>query len=149
MSTEPTRPHDLGDVDRRLSADLDRDPLNRLVRDVNDSGVSYQEMANRSTRAGFPLSKPYFQKLATGQVLTAPTPERLEGIAAGLAVPSRIVKEAAAVQFLQYEAKELAGYGDDVKVVVAYLAGMSESDVRRWRAQIEADERARRDEESD
>lgn len=149
MSTEPTRRHDLADMDRRLRADLDRDALSQIVREVNDDNVSYQEMADRAARAGYPVSKPYFQKLATNQVLTAPTPERLNGIAAGLQRPLRIIQEAAAVQYLQYETRELAGYGDELKIVVAHLAGMSEAEVHRWRALIEADEKARRTGESD
>jgi hypothetical protein len=145
MSTEPTRDRDLADMDRRLRADLDRDALSQLVRAENDSGISYQDMADRASKAGYPVSKPYLQKLATNQVLTAPTPERLAGIAAGLKLPLRIIQEAAAVQYLQYETRELAGYGDELKVIVAHLAGMPEADVHRWRALIEADEKARRD----
>jgi endonuclease/exonuclease/phosphatase family metal-dependent hydrolase len=144
MSTEPTRNDALADMDRRLRADLDRDALSQLVRAENDTGTSYQEMADRAARAGYPVSKPYLQKLGTNQVLTAPTPERLAGIAAALQKPVRIIQEAAAVQYLQYEPRELAGYGDELKIVVAHLAGMPESEVHRWRALIEADEKARR-----
>lgn len=144
MSTEPTRDRHLADMDQRLRADLDRDALSQIVREVNESGVSYQDMADRAERAGFPGSKPYFQKLGTNQAKTAPKAEMLKGIAAGLDRPLRVIQEAAAVQYLQYETRELAGYGDDVKVIVAYLAGKSEAEVHRWRALIEADERARR-----
>ncbi|MFE4649325.1 hypothetical protein [Streptomyces sp. NPDC056707] len=123
---------------------MDNDDLSRLVREVNESGVSYQDMEDRANGSGHPLSKPYFQKLATNAVTSAPKKERLAGIAAGLGMPLQRVKRAAAVQFLEYEARELSGYSDDVQVVVAHLAGMDEEDARRWRAMIEADERARR-----
>lgn len=120
--------------------DIDRDDLSRLVREVNDSGVSYQEMADRAGAAGLELSKPYFQKLATNSVTTAPSPERLRAIAAGLRRPLPVVQRAAAVQYLDYQATELSGYDDDVRVIVAHLAGMKPSEKRRWRAMIEAAE---------
>lgn len=130
-----------------LVRDMDRDDLSRLVRDINDDGrgVSYQQMADRAEAAGFPVSKPYFQKLATNSVAGAPTPDRLKGIAAGLQKPVSIVQRAAAVQFLAYEATELAGYDEDIRVIVAHLAGMEKSERRRWQAMIEATERSKRD----
>lgn len=130
-----------------LVRDMDRDDLSRLVRDVNDDGrgVSYQQMADRAEAAGFPVSKPYFQKLATNSVVGAPTPNRLQGIAAGLQKPVPIVQRAAAVQYLAYEATELAGYDEDIRVIVAHLAGMEKGERRRWQAMIEATERAKRD----
>lgn len=132
-----------------LVRDMDRDALSRLVRDVNDDGrgVSYQAMADRAEAAGFPLSKPYFQKLATNSVTTAPSPDRLRGIAAGLQKPLSVVQRAAAIQFLDYQATELAGYDEDIRVIVAHLAGMEKSERRRWQAMIEADERAKRDDD--
>lgn len=146
MSSEPTRPRLMGDdVSAKLTADLDRDDLSRLVREANDAGLSFQQMADRAAAAGAPISKPYFQKMATNQVVAAPSPDRLRGFAAGIGRPLRIVQEAAAVQYLQYEPRELSGYGTEVQVVIAHLAGMSEGEVRRWRALIEADERARRE----
>ncbi|WP_406420862.1 hypothetical protein [Streptomyces sp. NBC_00842] len=122
---------------------MDADDLSQLVREINDEGASYQDMADRSAAAGHPVSKPYFQKLGTNAVTQAPTPERLAGIAAGLERPLELVKRAAARQFLEYEGRELTGFSDDVRVIVAHLAGMSTDDARRWRAMIEADERAR------
>ena len=130
-----------------LARDMDRDALSQLVRSVNDDGrgVSYQEMADRADRAGYQLSKPYFQKMATNAVTTAPTPERLRALAAGLATPLTVVQRAAAIQYLDYQATELAGYDDDVRVIVAHLAGMERSERRRWQAMIEADERVKRE----
>jgi transcriptional regulator with XRE-family HTH domain len=130
-----------------LARDMDRDALSQLVRNVNDDGrgVSYEKMANRASAAGYSLSKPYFQKMATNAVSTAPTPERLRAIAAGLDVPLPVVQRAAAIQYLDYQATELAGYDDDIRVIVAHLAGMEKSERRRWQAMIEADERTKRD----
>lgn len=128
----------------RLAQEMDRDELSRLVREVNDDGrgVSYQEMADRATAAGHTLSKPYFQKMATNAVTTAPSPDRLRAIAAGLKRPLAVVQRAAAIQYLDYQATELSGYDDDVRVIVAHLAGMGATEKRRWRAMIEAAEQA-------
>ncbi|HCA85502.1 MAG TPA: hypothetical protein DEQ61_08415 [Streptomyces sp.] len=135
---DAARSDDLPDAAR----DLDRDDLSRLVREVNADGrgVSYQEMADRSAADGHPVSKPYFQKLATNAVSSAPSPDRLYGIAAGLRKPVPVVQRAAAVQYLDYQATELSGYDDDVRVIVAHLAGMRAGEKRRWRAMIEAAE---------
>ncbi|MER6778404.1 MULTISPECIES: hypothetical protein [unclassified Streptomyces] len=131
----------------RLAQEMDRDELSRLVREVNDDGrgVSYQEMADRAEAAGISLSKPYFQKMATNAVTTAPTPDRLRAIAAGLRKPLAVVQRAAAIQYLDYQATELSGYDDDVRVIVAHLAGMGTTEKKRWRAMMEAAEQADRD----
>lgn len=135
------------DIPDNLARDMDRDALSQLVRSINDDGrgVSYQEMADRAGAAGYQLSKPYFQKMATNAVSSAPTPDRLRAIAAGLNTPLPVVQRAAAIQYLDYQATELAGYDDDIRVIVAHLAGMERSERRRWQAMIEADERAKRD----
>lgn len=116
------------------------DALSKLVRDVQATGVSFQGMADRAARRGYSISKPYFQKIAAGNVTTAPTQERLPAIAAGLGLPVRIVQRAAAIQYLNYQATELAGYDDDTRIIVAHLAGKSPADRRRWRAMIEAED---------
>lgn len=126
-----------------LAREMDRDELSRLVREVNDSGLSYQKMADRAAATGHPISKPYLQKVATNAVASAPDPEQLRGIAAATGRPLPVVQRAAARQFLDYQATELAGYDDDVRVIVAHLAGMDPSTRRRWRRMIEADEQAR------
>lgn len=145
----PTRDSTSPELPDELVRDMDRDDLSRLVREVNDDGrgVSFQKMADRAEAAGRPVSKPYFQKMATNSVTTAPSPERLEGIAAGLEKPLPVVTRAAAIQYLNYQATELAGYDEDIRVIVAHLAGMERSERRRWQAMIEADERAKRDTE--
>jgi len=128
-------------------ADPGKDALSRLVRDVQTGGVSYQTMADRATKLGHEISKPYFQKLAAGRVVTAPDPDRLQAIAAGLRVRLPVVKRAAALQYLDYRATELSGYDEEVRVIVAHLAGKTRPELRRWRAMIEAEERLRADEE--
>ncbi|WP_030975233.1 hypothetical protein [Streptomyces sp. NRRL S-1824] len=145
-ATSITRTPPSPDLPDNLIRDMDRDALSRLVREINDDGrgVSYQLMADRAAAAGHPLSKPYFQKLATNAVTQAPSPDRLRGIAAGLQRPLSIVQRAAAIQYLDYQATELAGYDEDIRVIVAHLAGMEKGERRRWQAMIEADERAKR-----
>ncbi|MFV8127479.1 hypothetical protein [Streptomyces syringium] len=135
------------DLPGDLVRDLDRDALSRLVREVNDSGTSYQKMADRTrgSKSGETLSKPYLQKLATNAVTQAPNPARLQALAAALQKPLSVVQRAAALQYLDYRATELAGYDDDVRVIVAHLAGMEKSEQRKWRAMIEASEQAGRD----
>ncbi|WNI16652.1 hypothetical protein [Actinacidiphila sp. ITFR-21] len=128
---------------------MNRDDLSRLVREANDAGVSYQTMADRAEAAGHPVSKPYLQKLATNQISAAPSTERLRGIAAALKLPLARVQKAAAAQYLQYETSELAGYSEDVRIVVAHLGAMSAADQRRWRAMIEAAEQADADGDPD
>lgn len=145
-ATSITRTPPSPDLPDNLIRDMDRDALSRLVREANDDGrgASYQVMADRAAAAGHPLSKPYFQKLATNAVTQAPSPDRLRGIAAGLQRPLSIVQRAAAIQYLDYQATELAGYDEDIRVIVAHLAGMEKGERRRWQAMIEADERAKR-----
>lgn len=130
------------DIPDRLARDIDRDDLSRLVREVNDAGTSYQDMADRAAAAGHQISKPYMQKIAANNVTTPPNGARLEAIAAALGKPVSLVKRAAAIQWLAYDATELSGFDDDVRIIVAHLAGMDRPDVRRWRAMIEAAERA-------
>lgn len=125
-----------------LVRDMDRDELSRLVRAANDAGDSYAQLADRAIdpQTGTTLSKPYIQKLATNAVTVAPSPERLRALAVALRKPLRVVQRAAAVQFLHYQATELAGYDEETRIVVAHLAGMSERERRRWRRMIEAAE---------
>ena len=118
-----------------------RDPLSRLVREINDSGVSFQKMADQARGTGETLSKPYFQKLAAGNVTTPPTAERLQAIADGLRQPLRVVQRAAAEQYMDYRSTELSGYDDETRIIVAHLAGMNPSERRRWRRMMEAAER--------
>lgn len=122
------------------------DALSRLVRDVQAAGKSFQQMADRARTRGHEISKPYFQKLAAGNVTTAPDPERLHAIAVGLQVPLNVVKRAAALQYLDYRATELSGYDEEVRIIVAHLAGKTRTELRRWRAMIEAEDRVSQDE---
>lgn len=121
--------------------------LSRLIQAANDNGISYQQMADRASSAasGVPMPKQSFQKLVKTPPVNAPSPAQLNSIAAAIGVPPRRVKEAAAEQWLEYEATELAGYDEEVRIIVGHLAGKSKAELRRWRAMIEADERARRE----
>lgn len=120
--------------------------LSRLIQEANYTGLSYQDMASRAAVAGTALVKQYFQKLVKTPPANPPNPAQLVAIAAALRISERRVKEAAAQQWLEYEATELAGYDEEVRIIVGHLAGKSKAELRRWRAMIEADERAQREE---
>ncbi|MFJ4637503.1 hypothetical protein ACIP69_18000 [Streptomyces hygroscopicus] len=128
-----------------LVHDVDRDPLSRLVREANDVGLSFGQMEKQAERSGYPVSKTYFQKMASNAVTRAPTPDTLRGMAEALRHPLAVVQRAAAVQYLDYRATELSGYDDDVRIIVAHLAGMKPGEKRKWRAMIEAAEQVEDD----
>lgn len=121
--------------------------LSRLIQDANDSGLSYQDMASRAVdpETGTRLVKQALQKLVRTPPVNPPSPAQMQAIANAIGAPLRRVKEAVAEQWLQYEATELAGYDEEVRIIVGHLAGKSKAELRRWRAMIEADERARRE----
>ncbi|MFJ3984332.1 hypothetical protein [Streptomyces fungicidicus] len=126
-----------------------RGALSKLIQDANAKGLSYAKMATHAIdrETGLKLSKPYLARLVTDPGVNPPSPAQLRAIAAAIRTTERRVKAAAAEQWLEYEATELAGYGDEVRIIVGHLAGMPEVELRRWRAMIEADERARRESE--
>lgn len=124
-----------------------RGALSQLIQDANDRGLSYQKMSDRAVdpETGVKLSKPYLQRLVGNPPANAPSPAQMRALAVALRLTEQRVKRAVAEQWLEYQATELAGYNDDVRIIVAHLGNMSESDLRRWRAMIEADERARQE----
>jgi hypothetical protein len=124
-----------------------RGALSKLILDANDRGLSYAKMSERAIDpdSGIKLSKPYLQRLVGNPPANPPSPEQMRALSIALGISERRVKAAAAEQWLQYEATELAGYNDDVRIILGHLAGMPEPELRRWRAMIEADERARRE----
>lgn len=126
-----------------------RGALSQLIQDANDRGLSYQKMSERAVdpETGTRLSKPYLQRLVGNPPTNAPSPAQMRALAVALRLTEQRVKRAAAEQWLEYQATELAGYNDEVRIIVGHLAGMSEPELRRWRAMIEADERARRESE--
>jgi transcriptional regulator with XRE-family HTH domain len=123
--------------------------LSKLIQDANDRGLSYAKMSERAIdrESGTRLSKPYLQRLVTNPPANAPSPKQIKALANALGISERRLKAAAASQWLEYEATELAGYNDDVRIIVAHLGDMPEAELRRWRAMIEADERARREDD--
>jgi protein-disulfide isomerase-like protein with CxxC motif len=126
-----------------------RGALSQLIQDVNDRGLSYAKMSERAIDpdTGTRLSKPYLQRLVGNPPANAPSETQMRAIAAALRVSERRVQAAAAEQWLGYVATELAGYNDDVRIIVSHLGNMPEPELRRWRAMIEADERARHENE--
>lgn len=126
-------------------AGRDPRPLSTLILDANAvPGCSYQLLADRAIdpESGEQLSKPYLQKLGSGNATTAPKPHALRALSVALRKPLAVVQRAAAIQYLDYRATELSGYDDDVRVIVSHLAGMEKSERRRWLAMIEAAERS-------
>jgi len=117
----------------------DRDDLSRLVREANDAGASYGDIAQRAVdpETGEKLSKPYVNNLARGQVDNPPRAWMLRALAAGLRQPESVVKAAAAAQWMDYVATGLSGYGDDVRIIVAHLGDLPEEEVARIRRLVE------------
>lgn len=123
------------------------DALSQLVQDALDSGTSLRRLGDRAIdpETGEKISWQYFQKLVKNPPASPPDPVQMRALAAALGVPYRRVQVAAAKQWLQYEAREIAGYDEDERVIVAYLAGMPPADKRRWRRMMEADRQAQRE----
>jgi hypothetical protein len=121
--------------------------LSQLIQEALDQGDSYQRLADRAVDpdSGETVSKPYLQRIVKNPPANPPSVPAMKAIAAALRVPFRRVQEATARQWLLYEATELAGYGDTVRIIVGHLAGMPESEKRKWQAMIEAAERAERE----
>jgi hypothetical protein len=121
--------------------------LSQLIQEALDKGDSYQRLADRAIdpETGQTVSKAYLQRVVKNPPVNPPLPPEIGAIAATLGKPVRLIKEAVAKQWLQYEATELAGYGSDVRIIVGHLAGKTPEELRRWRYMIEADERARRE----
>lgn len=116
--------------------------LSKLIQAANDAGLSYQRMADLAIdpESGTRVSKQYLQKIVKNPPFNPPTALQLNAIAAAIRTSERRVKAAAAAQWLEYEATELAGYGEEVRIIVAHLAGKPPAEVRRWRRMIEASE---------
>lgn len=150
-ASAPKTPRDADHQERSPSQEAapGRDDLSRLIREANDggNGLSFQRLADRAIdpETGATLSKSYFQKLSTNAVPNAPSPERIRALAAALRKPVGVIQRAVAAQWLDYQSTELSGYDDDVRVIVAHLAGMKKGELRRWRAMIEAAEQAGRE----
>jgi hypothetical protein len=120
--------------------------LSRLIQEVNAKGITFQEMEDRGLKeTGTRLPRQWYQKLTKNPPVNPPSLAQMKVIAAGTGKPLSRIKEAVAEQWLEYEATELAGYDEEVRIIVGHLAGKSKADVRRWRMMIEAEERARRE----
>ncbi|MEU3529197.1 hypothetical protein AB0E62_36005 [Streptomyces sp. NPDC038707] len=121
--------------------------LSQLIQDALDKGDSYGKLAERAIdpETGETVSKPYLQRVVKNPPANPPTVPMMRAIAAALRKPFRHVQEATARQWLMYESTDLAGYGDTVRIIVSHLAGMPDSEKRKWQAMIEAAERTRRE----
>lgn len=135
--------------DQGTAAPTPAGALSQLIREVNESGVTYQEMADRGiTPDGGRLPRQWYQKLVKTPPVNPPSVGQMRAIASATGMPFRRIQEAAAAQWLMYEATELAA-GDTVRIIVSHLIGMPDSEKRKWQAMIEAAERARRREEDE
>jgi hypothetical protein len=121
--------------------------LSQLVQDVLDAGTSLRRLGERAIdpETGEAISWQYFQKLVKNPPASPPDPLQMRALAAALGKPYRRIQEAAAKQWLQYEATELAGYDEEVRIIVGHLAGKSKAELVKWRYMIEAEERAKRE----
>ncbi|MFF9624216.1 hypothetical protein [Streptomyces griseosporeus] len=121
--------------------------LSQLVQDALVSGTSLRRLGERAVdpESGQAISWQYFQKLVKNPPASPPDPVQMRALAAALNKPYRRIQEAAAHQWLQYEATELAGYDEEVRIIVGHLAGKSKAELMRWRYMIEAEERAKRE----
>ena len=121
--------------------------LSQLVQDTLDTGTSLRRLGERAIdpETGERISWQYFQKLVKNPPASPPDPVQMRALAAALSKPYRRIQEAAAKQWLQYEATELAGYDEQLRIIVGHLAGKSKAELLQWRLMIEAAERARRE----
>jgi hypothetical protein len=121
--------------------------LSQLIQEALDKGDSYQRLADRAIdpETGETVSKPYLQRIVKSPPANPPTPPMMGAIATALNKPLRRVQEATAQQWLLYEATELAGYDEEVRIIVGHLAGKSKAELMKWRYMIEAEERAKRE----
>jgi len=133
--------------DSRTTAPTPTGPLSQLIQEALDGGKSLRDLGKTAIdpETGERISWQYFQKLVKNPPASAPNPLQMRAIAAALGKPYRRIQEATARQWLQYEATELAGYGDTVRIIVSHLAGMDEPEKRKWQAMIEAAEKAHRE----
>ena len=121
--------------------------LSQLVQDALDAGTSLRRLGERAIdpESGEPISWQYFQKLIKNPPASPPSPKQMRALAAALGKGYRHIQEAAAKQWLQYEATELAGYDSEIRIIVGHLAGKSKAELLQWRMMIEAAERAQRE----
>lgn len=121
--------------------------LSQLIQAALDKGDSYQRIADRAIDpdSGQTVSKPYLQRVVKNPPVNPPTVPMMKAIAEALRKPYERIQEATASQWLMYEATEMSGYDEDVRVIVAHLAGKTPRDKRRWRRMIEAEEQAARE----
>jgi hypothetical protein len=104
-------------------------------------------MADRAVdpKTGTTISKAYLQRLATNPPANPPSLAQIRALAAALRVSERHIKAAAAQQWLEYEATDIADYDGELCIIVDHLADMPESEIRRWRMMIEAVQALQRD----
>jgi hypothetical protein len=123
--------------------------LSQLIQDALDAGSTLRQLGKNAVdpQTGEKISWQYFQKLVKNPPASAPSPVQMRAIAAAIHKSETRIKEAAAEQWLDYRATELAGYGGTARIILGHLGAMTEQERRRWLAMIEADERSRREDD--
>lgn len=124
--------------------------LSDMVLAAQRAGLTYSKMAARSVGPNGQkgMSRAWFQRLAVAGLLTAPKPEELEAVARAIGKPERLVKEAAASQWLGWESVELSGYDDDLRHIIVRAGAMDPRERRRLRAMLDAADAVDREESS-
>lgn len=114
--------------------------LSEMVAAVQRAGTSYAKMAADSVGPNGErgMSKAWFQRLATGGLLTAPKAEELEAVARGIKRPVRLVQAAAASQWIGWESVELSGYDEDMRHIIIRAAAMDPRERKRLRVMLDA-----------
>lgn len=122
-----------------------RGPVGDIIKRANDAGVSYRTMSKRSSKDSKGLSSATFQRLAEGEAVKPLDYEGIAAVALATGRPLREVQEAAAKQWLRYEATEVAGYDADVRRILVIAEGMDPLARKRLAAMLEAAEQVDRD----
>lgn len=112
--------------------DVDVTPLQQLIVDVSDKGVTLETM---SRRCGGRLNRSYFGQLKNHPIKGPLPRSTVEAIADGLRLPYSVVRDAmlASVGLAEYRSK------DELDIITADVRErLSPSQVKAWQAQARA-----------
>ncbi|MFI6819215.1 4-oxalocrotonate tautomerase family protein [Nonomuraea sp. NPDC050328] len=117
----------------------DRDDLSRYVRDyLAEHNESERALARRSRdpQTGLSLVHTWINSLVLG-ITPAPSLWRLRALAAGMGVPTRLLAELAAAQWLGVEVMEAATSNDEDWVTVTVPKGLTPEEKERFVRMVE------------
>lgn len=130
---------------KQMGTDSNRRPLSAMVQSAMEAGASTRSLAAQTVDPATGrevLNKDFWSKMARDQLPKAPTATELRYMARALRQPFRIVQEATARQYLEWEAQELSGYDDDMRHIIVRAAALGPRERRRLRAMLEAADEA-------